>query len=83
MTKEFKPPRMEPLKAAAEMFGLSYYAARNLVLSGKVPAIRLGTDGSRGKILVNCDALTAYLNCAKIADKSTLPAVTDGIRRLG
>lgn len=74
---------METLKDAAALFGLSYYATRNLVLSGKVPAIRLGADGSRGKMLVNCDALAAYLSRAKLDDKAELPTVIDGIRRLG
>ena len=83
MISEFRPPRMVPLKAAAEMFGLSYYAVRGLALSGKIVAIRVGGDESRGKILVNIDALSAYLNRSKLDDGKECPAVINGIRRLG
>ena len=74
---------MEPLKTAAEMFGLSYYAVRGLALSGKIVAVRVGGDGSRGKILVNIDALSAYLNRTRLDDGKDRPAVIDGIRRIG
>lgn len=72
---------MAKLKVAASEFGLSYYALRRLVLSGEVPAIRLGGAESRGTILVNLDALAAYLNNAKIKPEPASDAV-HGIRVL-
>lgn len=77
----FETPRMVKLKIAAAEFGLSYYALRRLVLSGEVPAIRLGGAESRGTILVNLDALAAYLNSAKIKPEPA-PAAVHGIRVL-
>jgi len=79
MEKCTRIPRMEDMKTAAALFGLSYYATRQLVLSGKVPAIRLGAEGSRGKILVNCDALSTFLSTSKINSEDK-PAVINGIR---
>ena len=79
-TTNFTPPRMEKLKTAAELFGLSYYAVRQLVLSGTVPAVRLGGSGSRGKLLINCDALSEYLNKATLQSTENLPTAVHGIR---
>ena len=79
MEKCTRIPRMEDMKTAAALFGLSYYATRQLVLSGKVPAIRLGVEGSRGKILVNCDALASFLSTSKINSEDK-PDVIEGIR---
>lgn len=34
----------QPLRAAAEMTGLSHYYIRNGVIAGTIPAIRMGRD---------------------------------------
>ena len=71
---------MLTLKQASETFGLSYYATRQLALSGAIPAIRVG----RGKILVNSDGLAEYLNTARLTDSKTdEPQTVRGIRMIG
>ena len=34
----------QPLRAAAELTGLSHYYIRNGVIAGEIPAIRMGRD---------------------------------------
>lgn len=71
---------MLTLKQAAEIYGLSYYAVRQLALSGEIPAIRVG----RGKILVNSDGLAKYLASARLTDsKNDEPQTVHGIRKIG
>jgi excisionase family DNA binding protein len=50
-------------EAAAIVPGLSEHTVRLLALQGKVPSVRTG-KGRNGKILINKDALIAYLNGA-------------------
>lgn len=72
---------MKPLKTAADVFGLSYYHVRQLALSGKISAVRAGAEGSRGKILVNIDSLSAYLSRARLCEKENIQIVKHGIRQ--
>ena len=53
-------PHMATLLQAAEITGLSYYCIRDWCVNGKVAYVRAG--GPRGKILVNMDKLTEFLN---------------------
>ena len=50
-------PRMETIKATAKMFGLAEHFIRQLVISGKIVAVKAGC-----KYLVNVDKLAEYLN---------------------
>ncbi len=70
---------MMPLRAAAEKYGLSYYAVRLLALNGEIPAIRIG----QGKILVNAAGLESYLSSARLTDRPPEPDSVHGIRVLG
>lgn len=71
---------MITLKQAAEMYGLSYYATRQLALAGTIPAIRIG----KGKIFVNSDGLAEYLNTARLTDRvNDEPQTIRGIREIG
>lgn len=56
-------PRMETVKTTAKMFGLAEHFVRQLVISGKIVAVKAGC-----KYLVNVDKLAEYLNSAKVAD---------------
>lgn len=56
-------PRMETVKTTAKMFGLAEHFVRQLVLSGKIVAVKTGR-----KYLVNVDKFAEYLNSAKVAD---------------
>ena len=46
------------IKETAERFGIAQHYARQLALSGKVKAVRVG----RGKILVNAQSVAEYFN---------------------
>lgn len=50
-------PHMETIKTTAKMFGLAEHFVRQLVISGKVVAVKAGC-----KYLVNVDRLAEYLN---------------------
>ena len=72
--------KMLTLKQAAETYGLSYYAVRQLALSGAIPAIRIG----KGKILVNENGLSEYLTSTRLTDyHGNEPEAVSGIRILG
>ena len=58
---EFKPPRMESIKATAELFNLPVHFIRQKVSSGEIVAVRAGR-----RFLVNVDKLTEYLNSSKV-----------------
>ncbi|MBQ8922117.1 MAG: helix-turn-helix domain-containing protein [Oscillospiraceae bacterium] len=66
MTEQKRIPRMCGIDQIAEMFGISRYYARQLALSGKVAAVRVG----RGKILVNADSVAAFFDDARIGSES-------------
>lgn len=75
-------PRMRTIKEAAEEIRLSdpqsavrEYFIRDLVVSGQIPHIRAGR-----KILINLDALFAYLHkgCEPLTDKEFIT----GIRKI-
>lgn len=57
MENELKIPRMEPIKCAADISGLTVHAMRMAVANGDVVSIRVGR-----KILVNIDSVIAFLN---------------------
>ena len=71
MTEQFKPPRMETIKATAELFGLPVYFVRQKVASGEVVAVRAGR-----KFLVNIERFGEYLNNSRIAPESGEVAAT-------
>lgn len=68
-------PRMLSIPETAAAFGLSQYAVRMLLLSGKVHGLRIG----RGKLLCNCDDLTRYLS-ESYANESEPENQTGGIQ---
>jgi excisionase family DNA binding protein len=59
--------KMMTIRQAAEVFGLTAYAIRQLALNGAIPATRIGTNTKRGgKILVNAAGLENYLAAARL-----------------
>lgn len=62
MIEQFTPPRMETIKATAELFGLPVHFVRQKVTSGEVVAVRAGR-----KFLVNAERFGEYLNNCRIA----------------
>ena len=62
MNEQKRIPRMCGIDDIAEMFGISRYYARQLALSGKVAAVRVG----RGKILVNADSVAEFFDAAHL-----------------
>lgn len=56
MTEQFKPPRMETIKATAALFNLPVHFVRQKVSAGEVVAVRAGK-----KFLVNVDRFKEYL----------------------
>ncbi|WP_079988125.1 helix-turn-helix domain-containing protein [Anaerotruncus rubiinfantis] len=56
-------PRMVTIKEAAKATGLAEHHVRQLVLSGRVVAVKAGK-----KYLVNLDRLIEYLNTAHVGD---------------
>lgn len=69
-------PHMEPVKTAAQMFGLSPYFIRNLCRTGAVRYVQV----SPHKWLVNVGSLAQYLDAGQ-AVPDTLHSV-QGIRRI-
>lgn len=71
-------PKMEGIREAAEIFGVSQNYVRQLALSGTIKAVRVG----KGKILVNVQSLSDYFNNsyittfepAQIGDIQPIPA---------
>ncbi len=51
-------PTMLGVKETAEKFGIAQHYARQLALSGKVKAVRVG----RGKILINAQSVVDFFN---------------------
>lgn len=54
---EFKPPRMETIKATAALFNLPVHFVRQKAASGEIVAVRAGK-----RYLVNVDKFAEYLN---------------------
>lgn len=57
MIEQFKPPRMETIKATAALFNLPVHFIRQKVATGEIVAVRAGR-----RFLVNVDKLAEYLN---------------------
>lgn len=55
-------PIMLGVKETAERFGIAQHYARQLALSGKVKAVRVG----RGKILINAQSVAEFFNSSYI-----------------
>lgn len=66
-------PTMGTIRQAAEQSGLATYRVRQLCKTGQVVSVRCGK-----KILVNLDALAAYL---RTGDAAAPSEATNGIRR--
>ena len=67
-------PQMLGVKETAVNFGIAQHFARQLALSGKVKAVRVG----RGKILINQQSVAEYFNSAYLNEST--PAPTSEIR---
>ncbi len=67
-------PDMRGVKETAENFGIAQHFARQLALSGKVKAVRVG----RGKILINQASVAEYFNSAYLNEST--PAQTSAIQ---
>jgi len=67
-------PLMLGVKEIAERFGIAQHYARQLALSGKVKAVRVG----RGKILINAQSVAEYFDSSYIHSESTenMPIIT-------
>lgn len=68
-------PEMLGVKETAERFGIAQHYARQLALSGKVKAVRVG----RGKILINQQSVAEFFDSAYLKEPSE-PAHSSGIR---
>lgn len=67
-------PTMLGVKEIAQRFGIAVNYARQLALSGKVKAVRVG----RGKILINAESVAEFFDNSYISDSSA-PAQVSGI----
>lgn len=65
-------PTMLGVKETAEKFGIAQHYARQLALSGKVKAVRVG----RGKILINAQSVVDFFNESYIETSDTYMSVT-------
>lgn len=73
-----KVPKMASVAEVSEMFGVSQYFVRKLASSGKIKAVRIS-----GRILVNVDKFTEFLNNSTLCDEEPEePQTIGGIRRL-
>ena len=68
-------PHMETIKATAKMFGLAEHFIRQLVISGKIVAVKAGC-----KYLVNVDKLAEYLNTNTLEAMQETPEEVHGIK---
>lgn len=66
-------PDMRGVKETAENFGIAQHYARQLALSGKVKAVRIG----RGKILINQQSVAEFFNSSYLNEPN--PALTSDI----
>ncbi len=79
MTDKYIPikPHMETIKKTAELFGVSEYFVRKKALAGEIVAVRIS-----GRILVNCDKFTEYLNTCTLKPEEEQSKTGDNIRRI-
>ena len=63
-------PTMCGVKETARNFNIAEYHARQLALSGKVKAVRVG----RGKILINQESVAEYFNSSYLIEDRLAPA---------
>lgn len=68
-----KIPTMLGVKETAQRFGIAEHHARQLALSGKVKAVRVG----RGKILINAESVAEYFDNSYISDSSAPAPVSN------
>ena len=68
--------RMLTIPETALYFGISQYYARQLALTGKVHAVRIG----RNKILINAESVRHYFETAKLTDPEPDAPKKGGIR---
>lgn len=67
-------PVMKSIPDTAAMFGISQHLCRQLALSGKVKALRVG--GANSKILVNVGSMAEYFDSCKLhEDEETCSAL--------
>lgn len=70
-------PHMETIKKTAELFGVSQYFVRKKALAGEIKATRIS-----GRILINCDKFTEYLNNCTLKPEGGQPKAGDNIPRI-
>ncbi len=68
---------MRDVNATAKHFNISAYYARQLALSGKVSAVRVG----RSKILINQESVEAYFNTATLTEPAQIN-YNKGVRQI-
>ncbi len=68
-------PHMETIKVTAKMFGLAEHFVRQLVINGKIVAVKAGC-----KYLVNVDKLAEYLNTNTLEVMQEAPEEACGIK---
>ena len=68
--------KMLTIPETAQYFGISQYYARQLALTGKVHAVRIG----RNKILLNAKSIEDYFNSARLTDPEPDAPAKAGIR---
>lgn len=67
-------PIMQSIPETAALFGISLHLCRQLALSGKVKAVRVG--GANSKILVNVGSMAEYFDSCKLHEnEETCPAL--------
>ena len=67
-------PVMLSIPETAALFGVSQHLCRQLALSGKVKAVRVG--GERSKILVNMQSMSEYFDSCRLhEDKESCSAL--------
>lgn len=59
-------PVMKSIPETAALFGVSQHLCRQLALSGKVKAVRVG--GVRSKILVNLQSMSEYFDSCRLRE---------------
>ena len=68
-------PHMETIKTTAKIFGLAEHFVRQLVINGKIVAVKAGC-----KYLVNVDKLAEYLNTNTLEAVQEAPEEAHGIK---
>lgn len=74
MNENVHIPRMETIKATAQLFNLPVHFIRSMVNSGEIVAVKAGN-----RYLVNVDKLAEYLNNCTITPRTSHEGRTTAI----